>query len=64
MGKYLGKINLAEDCPEHPFAGRCILFGMPKPPTVSKGVSQSTKPVEDVKELSPEEIAKPTPKEK
>lgn len=42
MGKYLGKINLEEDCPEHPFVKGAILFA-PKPPIVSKITSQSTK---------------------
>lgn len=57
MGKYLGKINLAEEAPDHPFVNGAILF-IPKPPTVSNGVLQGTKPVEDVKKLPPEEDAK------
>jgi hypothetical protein len=41
---YIGKINLAELAPNHPFAGRCILF-VPEPPVVSKEASQSSKKV-------------------
>jgi hypothetical protein len=59
----LGKINLAEEAPNHPFVNGCILFGMPKPLSISKGKSTSTKPVDDVKELYPEEVAKLPPEE-
>ena len=32
----LGKINLEEECPNHPFVTGCILLGQRLPPTTSK----------------------------
>jgi hypothetical protein len=54
----VGRIKLADVAPNHLFVGRCIVLGMPKPPTLSKDASPGTKPVEDVKELHREGVAK------
>jgi hypothetical protein len=47
----LGKINLAEVTPNHPFVHGAILFGAPKPSTASKSVLHGKKPIEGVKDM-------------
>jgi hypothetical protein len=39
----LGKINLSEVCPEHPFAGHCIILGVQKPKNSETLGSESLK---------------------
>jgi hypothetical protein len=45
---FLGKINLAEVAPNHPFVGRSILI-IPKPPLPSNSGTDSSKQEEGIK---------------
>jgi len=56
----LGKINLVEDCPDHPFSTGCILFGVPKP-SKSMNRAPDNKSAEDEKDLPSKEVEKLPP---
>ncbi len=59
----VGKVNLEEVAPDHPFCSGAILIGIPKLPNLGNSKLQDTNPVEDAKELQPEKEANPPPEE-